>query len=816
MGTLPEELTPHFLDFLKAKSKDKGGQTLAEHTWDVVSRLADLARLRPTLGNAHYWQCKFDACFLHDFGKAAQGFQDRLLDKPIESEWSIGKHRHEVLSLAFVDWLYPVGKADRIHVIATIATHHKDAKEIWAKYGVVERDQEQIRRIAYLCEQINAETSELLFRWMAEVREPWYKELGFPAAANKATPHFKKITAAAISLALDELSDYHLRYEEYPPDNSNLVADLLHRGLILTADHAASGGAGRFPDMPLTMEMAQKPLKNFALRDHQRMAVEVVKGSTILVAPTGSGKTEAALMWAARQMQLQPAARLFYTLPYQASMNAMYERLATRFLGYSKHAVDNLQCEVVTIQHSRALLKLYQDAMALDEMAPKQAEAAAKRLRNLAGLNAFPIQVFSPYQMLKAAYSLKGYEPLLLDYAQGLFIFDEIHAYEPKRLALIIELMRWLRLNLAARFLVMTATLPPPVFEQLKAALGVTEASVIYATDEEFKRSQRHVVHLLDGRLSSTIVEKVKTHRANGESVLVCLNRVADAQRVYKLLKARLGLVPTAEIILLHGRFNGKDRQAKERVLLETVGVDSDRSRRRAMIVVATQVVEVSLNVDFDTIYSDPAPLEAMLQRFGRVNRGRKRSTLCPVYVFRQPDSPGKKPFMPYAEAMVRQSLEVLEECAGKAIDESQVTEMLRRIYSGAILEEWEKEYRASAASFQGDILGKMIPFQSAQKEDAQKFYELFDGVEVLPTDCEQAYANMTEEKRFLDARKFLVNISYAQYVEFYKYGRIIQASKLDGAFADQISVDYDDEFGLRLDEARQAEKQAKEMDDDD
>src|SRR5690606_29382739 len=117
----------------------------------------------------------------------------------------------------------------------------------------------------------------------------------------------------------------------------------------------------------------------------------------------------------------------------------------------------------VTVQHSRALLKFYQDMMAADESNPKATIRSAKWIKNLAALSYFPIQVFSPYQMLKAAYSLKGYETLLVDYADGLFVFDEIHAYDPSRMALIITMIQWLAENFRSRFLIMTATLPPTV-----------------------------------------------------------------------------------------------------------------------------------------------------------------------------------------------------------------------------------------------------------------------------------------------------------------------------------------------------------------
>jgi len=88
-------------------------------------------------------------------------------------------------------------------------------------------------------------------------------------------------------------------------------------------------------------------------------------------------------------------------------------------------------------------------------------------------------------------------------------------------------------------------------------------------------------------------------------------------------------------LILVHSRFNGSDRIDKEKQINDCTGLKSQK--RKPVVVVSTQVVEVSLNIDLDILFSDPAPLEALLQRFGRINRGR-RLTSAVVSVFTEPD----------------------------------------------------------------------------------------------------------------------------------------------------------------------------------
>jgi CRISPR-associated endonuclease/helicase Cas3 len=724
-----------------------------------------------------------------------------------------------VLSLGFLDWLFPRGHADRDAVLAMIACHHKDASQLFGKYGGAARidairddsERESIKRhLTELADNITLETRDHLWHWIDQCAHDWATALGFtlvdpPTLIPQEQARASDLGKAIFAAMRDLYKLYGDRDNPYPDPSVSRAAHIM-RGLILTADHSASAGVTEFPPMPLTRAHAERPLtsKSREMLDHQQAAADTPRGSAILIAPTASGKTEAALLWAAQQMEARPAMRLFYALPYQASMNAMYLRLATEVLGCDEAAIKAGTVETICIRHSRALLMRYQLMMEIDEREPKDAEKQARWLKNKAELNVYPIQVFSPYQMLKAAYALKGYETLLLDYTDALFIFDEIHAYEPKRLALIIEMMRWLREHYGARFFVMTATLPPMLRDRLVEAL---DAPVIAATPSVFTRSQRHVVSIVEGRVSDTIVERVRADWAAGKAVLVCLNQIASAQEVYKRLRDELGLQPDEAIVLLHGRFNGRDRRRKEARLMERAGVG--RAERRPFVCVATQVVEVSLNVDFDTLYTEPAPLEALLQRFGRVNRGRGAgSPLLDVHVFTQPDRIDvKMPYMPYDQALVERGLAVLRAyCGGKPIDESLVTTMLGDIYTGDTLDAWHAEYQEQAKRFKRDIIGGIKAMESGE---VGRFYELFDGREVLPTPLVDAYYDARERGGYLAASQYLVNITHRLYGEFYSYNLITPAQKLENEYADHIHVVYDPEYGLDIEGARRMQKNA-------
>jgi CRISPR/Cas system-associated endonuclease/helicase Cas3 len=153
--------------------------------------------------------------------------------------------------------------------------------------------------------------------------------------------------------------------------------------------------------------------------------------------------------------------------------------------------------------------------------------------------------------MLKAMYRLKGYEGMLADFQEAAFIFDEIHAYEANRLALIVESMRYLRERHGASFFIMSATFPSLIRERLLAALKMT--CMIQADDALYQDFCRHTLNVLEGDLfDSHNWRRVIKQAQAGKSVLVCCNTVgraqaAQQQRFGRINRRRL-MRPTAAV----------------------------------------------------------------------------------------------------------------------------------------------------------------------------------------------------------------------------------------------------------------------------
>lgn len=777
---------PDWLDEIWAKSAEKGvggkPETLAQHTWYVLERLADFISLRPdlprTLGVPKLWNILFWSAFIHDFGKAASGFQARLRGG---ERWP---HRHEVLSLAFMDWIAPALTADeQAWAAAAVVSHHKNADEIASLYPFPDDpdDDQLVERVAELA----SETVEGLWRWLSECAEPWIVALGLQNAGIVTLP-WQDSGIAALSVREQGVKRiYHwlqvyrrfVRKLNASSDHTFVIGTLALRGHIVNSDQSASAHAGALPRAAFdaTAILASRQLDPTALFTHQDSAGRTL-GSALLVAPTGSGKTEAALLWAAQQAQTAGLPRLFYTLPYQASMNAMKTRLAESF---GKQQVG--------MQHGRSLLALYRQLLDKD-YDPRNAAREAKWARNLAQLNYPPVRVFSPYQMLKGMYRLRGYEAVLTDYHGAAFIFDEIHAYEVGRLAMILKTMKYLADNYNARFLIMSATFPDLIKRWLADALG--PVAEIKADRDVFAAFRRHQLFLLDGELPSEAgLLRIVADARSGKSVLVVCNLVDRAQAVYDFVSSSLK-EDGIHVELLHGRFNVRDRLAKEKLVNEATG--SKSQQRRAIVLVATQAVEVSLDIDLDTIYTEPAPLEALVQRFGRINRRRLQAGLAPVHVFRQPVD-GQ---MIYDERLVQATLQILEREAGRPIDEGAIGLWLDEIYAGEIAERWQRDFDHTASEFEATCIRTLRAFQ-ADRSLEELFYRAFDSIEVLPDQLYDEYARLKEEEP-IRANELLVPISWRRYHGLAGKGLVRRG---DRETPTVVLTPYDSQIGLTFEQ---------------
>ena len=752
---------------------DEAGESLRDHTARVLGNLEGLFERNPRLGaiarDDRLWHRAALAVLAHDLGKCAVGFQQMVRGG------ARFETRHEVLSCGLLrPILGPDPHDDFRWVAAAVLSHHRDLQEIALRYSPPDP-------VLQIADGLEHPYANLQADFFDLARAYWRNHL-----APLGRPCALVLDAAALERDWDpgearlagwrwarEALDAYLRLSaelaESAFDSPLALACRFLRGLIILADHSGSARE-RFRGLAAlgSVDSMRPQVTRGPFYRHQEAAA--VDGHVILTAPTGSGKTEAALLWAARNGGSLPGAPLFYVLPYQASLNAMRLRLG-RLFGDSH----------IVLQHGHATLALYRQLMNCG-YEPATARRAAAHEANLARLHVAPLRVLTPYQLLKGAYQLPGHEAIWTDCAGGRLILDEMHAYEPERFGQILAVIRHLAGTLGARVLVMSATLPDVARVALAETLGA-HASIAAdaATCALFRRHRLHLVP--QGLLDEATLADIEVRARAGEAVLVVATTVARAQALYRRVGARL---PEARLELLHGRFCAEDRVAKEERVRGLVATGGPRHAGAPLVVVATQVVEVSLDLDFDTLYSDPGPLEALLQRFGRVNRARHHAERD-VHVCRA--IPDGCPV--YDEALVDRATGELEPLDGGLLDEAALQGTLDAVYAGAVGERWLASVRSARDAFAGRVLSALKAFATDERIE-DEFERQFDGEEVLPRTRLAEYERRSRED-YLLAQMLLVPVGSRQLARLRRLRRVSRGD-------DRVliaDVPYSSEWGL-------------------
>jgi len=214
--------------------------------------------------------------------------------------------------------------------------------------------------------------------------------------------------------------------------------------------------------------------------------------------------------------------------------------------------------------------------------------------------------------------------------------------------------------------------------------------------------------------------------------------------------------------------------------------------------VVATQVVEVSLNLGLDVLYSGPAPLEALLQRFGRVNRlGLRRPAA--LFVFTQDEKAFGYVYHPREQ--ITCTLDLLREKTARSrsngllLDESCLPDWLDEIYQGSLLARWEQDFENSLREFEENFLAALKPFHSDQALGSQ-FNRLFDSLEVLPEVHFDEFTHAQEEYRYPDADRLLVPLGWWQVQRLRNMGVVMEG---DEGLPPVVRLPYDETLGLQL-----------------
>ncbi|NQW11567.1 MAG: CRISPR-associated helicase Cas3' [Alphaproteobacteria bacterium] len=360
---------------------------------------------------------------------------------------------------------------------------------------------------------------------------------------------------------------------------------------------------------------------------------------------TGAGKTEAAFTLAHRLMAAGLGSGLFVAMPTMATAEALYERTATLYRALYEEAAN----ASLILSHGRRGLNrdfiasiVDPDQRARDDTYGQTSETTARAdcARWLADdrRRAFlaDVGVGTIDQALLGVLPSKFQSLRLHGLAGRVLILDEVHAYDAYVQEELFALLRF-HAALGGNAILLSATLPTPMRRRLLTAfadgLGIAvpeaEPSAGYPLMTHFSAAGS-VEHRVDA--VSRLRRTVRTHRHDdveaactsilaharaGRAVCWIRNSVDDAIEAHQRLAAELDHPP----LLFHARFTAGDRLAIEAELRETFGPGGTEADRAGRVVIATQVAEQSLDVDFDAMVSDAAPIDLLLQRAGRLRR---------------------------------------------------------------------------------------------------------------------------------------------------------------------------------------------------
>ena len=347
-------------------------------------------------------------------------------------------------------------------------------------------------------------------------------------------------------------------------------------------------------------------------------------GVYVLEAPMGMGKTEAALYAAYHLIERGLHSGLYFALPTRLTSDRIHERVRS-FL--EAVAADRT---AVKLAHGQAWLKEFESgAEGSDQSAgarPPPWFNPSKR-----GL-LFPFAVGTIDQALLAVLNVKHSFVRSFGLAGKVVVLDEVHSYDAYTGALLDELVARIR-NLGCTVIVLSATLtaarraallgpgaPAADAYPLLAGIRADGTSVVQALEPPPSRTVR--LRWMDASVESPLAEAVAKARA-GCNVLCIANTVATAQEWFRALKAEMA-PDEFPVGLLHAKFTGADRERIENEWMEKLGKppkEGHDPRPRGSILVATQIVEQSVDIDADWMLSELAPVDMLLQRLGRLWR---------------------------------------------------------------------------------------------------------------------------------------------------------------------------------------------------
>jgi CRISPR-associated endonuclease/helicase Cas3 len=574
--------------------------------------------------------------WLEDLGKASSHFQEMLT-----SNDGIQLIRHETISgliaclnEQFQVWLKPLGKAKLVAVWGAMG-HHR-------KFDAGTKPNQIQPLVVYVSQSDNLDFNTILKEMAVDLgldEPPQFDRnliIGYNSDDECDIPALESLNDL-----IDEFKEYE--EEEFTDERSRRFVALV-KGYGIAADVAASAVAKKegkdnqpysladFVNTDLSIKLSPEDLTNlihtwawrnsedkredwdlsrfpdsFTLRDFQERVASSDSYLTLAVAGCGSGKSLAAYLWARGWCEklTDRNFRLFFCLPTTGTTTEHFKDYALESdipsaLAHSRSSID-LQTMAQTAPQ--------EDAENSDtaEAAKEALRAEQDKIESLA-LWSTPLTVTTADTVLGLMVNARRSIYSLPAIMQSAIVFDEIHAFDDQMFG---HLLVFLRNFPKLPVLLMTASLPE---ERLKAIQSSRPDLNCVPGLKEFEILPRYDVPYTVEQVNEAIIwrEVKKCLESNGK-VLWVRNRVDWANQMYLEAKTKF---PDISVNVYHSRLRYKDRSDRHRHVIDTF-----KAKGKAALLVSTQVAEMSLDLSADLLVTDIAPVPALIQRMGRLNR---------------------------------------------------------------------------------------------------------------------------------------------------------------------------------------------------
>lgn len=537
---------------------------------------------------------------------------------------TIGEHAEKLLEVLTLLRDYGYIEDGRLYNLTEKACKHHDDGKVNSQFQFRVRNEKKIRfnrekeiphnvLSGFLLKHSEFETDEDYYRVLFAIM--YHHDYGNP---YEIVNNEKKL----IQKLLEEFTTYPFKRSKLNAVHQMISDDeaIKIKGYLHKCDYSASGGyVVEYPNDFLEDSLENVKIKWKSQNQDsdwntlQKYCMSKRDENIIVVAQTGMGKTEAGLQWIGNR-------KGYFVLPLRTAINAIYDRVRNEILLGEKIETR------LAILHSESL-EYYSGHMENQEMDLLEYENRGKRF-------SIPLNISTMDQLFDFVFKYQGYELKLTTLSYSRIVIDEIQMYDPEMLAYLIYGLKRIT-QLGGKVAVMTATLSPFIRELLMKEIEFQEENVCTFTNDLV----RHNIKVKDYKIQSgEILDLYCKNRAEGKSnkILVVCNSIRKAQELYQKLRETLDY-PT-ELHILHSRFTKEERAEKEKEILEFGKTYDENGEldRQSGIWISTSLVEASLDIDFDYLFTELQDLNSLLQRLGRCNRKGKKDISepnCFVYL---------------------------------------------------------------------------------------------------------------------------------------------------------------------------------------